>query len=93
MKSENISYSNQLSASRDDATRLHNALQTVQNQLLNELHSLRKAMAYGSESLVALKTNVQQDTDTWRAGVRDLEFRLEELMERMSAQSATQVIS
>ena len=93
MKSENISYSNQLSASRDDATRLHNALQTVQNQLLNELHSLRRAMANGSESLVALKTNVQQDTDTWRAGVRYLECRLEELRERMSAQSATQVIS
>ena len=87
LKSDNISYCAQLSACRNDATRLHNTLQTVRTQLLNELHSLRKAMTYGSESLVTLKTKVQIDTDA----LRDLESRLEELTKRMSSQSAAQV--
>lgn len=92
LKNVNISYYNQLSATKDEATHLRTILQKIQNDLFVDLSKLRKEMTHGSESFAALKATLQQDTDTWRAEAKDFECRLEELMVRLSASAMTQVL-
>eukprot|EP01036_Dinobryon_divergens_P028550 gene28550-37508_t len=88
LKNVNISYYNQLSSAKDEATHLRTVLQKIQNDLFVDLSKLRKEMIFGGERFAELKVTMQQDSDSWRAEAKDFEHRVEELIARQSA-SAT----
>ena len=92
MKNVNISYYNQLSSAKDEATHLRTVLQKIQNDLFVDLSKLRKEMIFGGEMFAELKVTMQQDSDSWRAEAKDFEHRVEELMAKQSASATAQVM-